>query len=97
MMNVIENKNIEDLFVDGVIIATQKMLISDDEEPQKVGDVKRVSYGNWQSDRQRLVENEPENIVNAVMAIWGDTPTVVEPTIEVQEERSTLETDSIEA
>ena len=92
MMNIIENKNIEDLFVDGVIIATQKMLISDDEEPQKVGDVKRVSYGNWQSDRQRLVENEPENIVNAVMAIWGDTPTVIEPTIEVQEE-----TDSIEA
>lgn len=92
MMNIIENKNIEDLFVDGVIIATQKMLISDGEEPQKVGDVKRVSYGNWQSDRQRLVENEPENIVNAVMAIWGDVPTIIEPTIEVQEE-----TDSIEA
>ena len=91
-MNIEEYKNIEDLCVDGVIIATQKMLISDDEEPQKVGDVKRVSYGNWQSDRQRLVENEPENIVNAVMAIWGDVPTVVEPTIEVQEE-----TDSIEA
>ena len=91
-MNIIENKNIEDLFVDGVIIATQKMLISDDEEPQKVGDVKRVSYGNWQSDRQRLVENEPDNIVNAVMAIWGDVPTIIEPTIEVQKE-----TDSIEA
>lgn len=92
MMNIIENKNIEDLFVDGVIIATQKMLISDGEEPQKVGDVKRVSYGNWESDRQRLVENEPENIVNAVMAIWGDVPTIVEPTIESKEE-----TDSIEA
>ena len=92
MMNVIENTNIEDLFVDGVIIATQKMLISDDEEPQKVGDVKRVSYGNWQSDRQRLVENEPNNIVNAVMEIWGDVPTIIEPTIESKEE-----TDSIEA
>lgn len=92
MMNVIENKNIEDLCVDGVIIATQKMLISDDEEPQKVGDVKRVSYGNWESDRKRLIENEPENIVNAVMAIWGDVPTIVEPTIESKEE-----TDSIEA
>lgn len=92
MMNIIENKNIEDLCVDGVIIATQKMLIIDDEEPQKVGDVKRVSYGNWQSDRQRLVENEPENIVNAVMAIWGDVPTIIEPTIETKEE-----TDSIEA
>lgn len=96
-MNIEEIRNIEDLCQDGVIIATQKMLISDDEEPQKVGDVKRVSYGNWESDRQRLIENEPENIVNAVMAIWGDTPTVIEPTIEVQEERSTLETDSIEA
>ena len=91
MMNIIENKNIEDLFVDGVIIATQKMLISDGEEPQKVGDVKRVSYGNWESDRQRLVENEPENIVNAVMAIWGDVPTIVEPTIESKEETDSIE------
>ena len=75
MMNIIENKNIEDLCVDGVIIATQKMLISDDEEPQKVGDVKRVSYRNCQRDRNLLKENEPENIVKAVMAIFGDTPT----------------------
>lgn len=96
-MNIEENRNIEDLCRDGVIIAIQEILVRDDEEPQRVGDVKRVSYGNWESDRQRLIENEPENIVNAVMAIWGDTPTVVEPTIKVQEERSTLETDSIEA
>lgn len=75
MMNIIENKNIEDLCVDGVIIATQKMLISDDEEPQKVGDIKRISYGNSTRDRNLLKENEPENIVKAVMAIFGDTPT----------------------
>ena len=91
-MNIEENRNIEDLCRDGVIIAIQEMLVRDDEEPQRVGDVKRVSYGNWESDRQRLIKNEPENIVNAVMAIWGDTPTVVEPTIEAKEE-----TDSIEA
>ena len=96
-MNIEEIRNIEDLCRDGVIIAIQEMLVRDDEEPQRVGDVKRVSYGNWESDRHRLIENEPENIVNAVMAIWGDTPTVIEPTIEVQEERSTLKTDSIEA
>ena len=78
MMNIIENKNIEDLCVDGVIIATQKMLISDDEEPQKVGDIKRISYGNSARDRNLLKENEPENIVKAVMAIFGDTPTVDE-------------------
>lgn len=91
-MNIEEIRNIEDLCRDGVIIATQEMLVRDDEKPQRVGDVKRVSYGNWESDRQRLVENEPENIVNAVMAIWGDVPTIVEPTIESKEE-----TDSIEA
>ena len=69
MMNIIENKNIEDLCIDGVIIATQKMLISDDEEPQKVGDIVRISYGNCQRDRNLLKENEPENIVKAVILV----------------------------
>lgn len=90
-MNIEEIRNIEDLCRDGVIIAIQEILVRDDEKPQRVGDVKRVSYGNWESDRQRLIENEPENIVNAVMAIWGDTPTVIEPTIESKEEADSIE------
>ena len=54
------------------------VLIRENEEPQKIGEITRVSYGNSERDRKRLKEIEPENIVTAVMAIFGDTPTVTE-------------------
>lgn len=78
-MEVKKEKQIENLIRDGVIIATQEVLVREDEPPQKVGEVTRESYGNWNSDRTRLIQNEPEEIVKAVMAIWGDTPTLDEP------------------
>lgn len=54
-------------------------------------------YHNSAEDRERLKAEQPEAIANGILEVWGDTPTVVEPTIEAQEKRSTLETDSIEA
>ena len=77
-MEIIQEKRIEDLCKNGVIIATQDVLIQDNIEPQNVGDIKRISYGNSERDRERLAKNEPEDIVTAVMAIFGDTPTVTE-------------------
>lgn len=74
-MEILKEKVIENLVKDGVIIATQEYLARDSVK-QKIGEVYRESYGNWESDRKRLTENEPEEIVNAVMAIWGDAPTV---------------------
>ena len=53
-------------------------------------------YHNSAEDRERLKEEQPEAIANGILEVWGDIPTVIEPTIEVQEERSTLETDSLE-
>ena len=76
IMEIGKEKIIENLIKDGVIIATQEYLVRNGQEKQKIGDVYRESYGNWESDRKRLTENEPEEIVNAVMAIWGDSPTV---------------------
>ena len=52
-------------------------------------------YHNSAEDRERLKEEQPEAIANGILEVWGDIPTVIEPTIEVQEE-STLETDSLE-
>lgn len=80
-MEIREEKQIENLVRDGVIIATQKVLVQSGEENQNIGDVTRESYGNWPSDRERLMANEPADIVTAVMAIWGDTPTVDEPVL----------------
>ena len=84
-MKIEQVKRIEDLCKDGVIIATQDILVRDNKEPQNVGEVMRVSYGNWESDRQRLIENEPENVVNAVMAIWGDKPTIDEQSVTIEQ------------
>lgn len=74
-MEIRKEKIIENLVKDGVIIATQEYLVRD-EVKQKIGEIYRESYGNWESDRNRLVKSEPEEIINAVMAIWGDAPTV---------------------
>ena len=46
-------------------------------EDVEIGKPFRVSYSNSEADRERLSEHQPAQIINAVMAIWGDTPTVV--------------------
>lgn len=78
-MEIKKEKQIESLVENGVIIATQEILEREGMEPQKLGEVTRESYGNWESDRQRLANNEPQKIVDAVLAIWGDAPTLDEP------------------
>ncbi len=86
-MEIKKEKQIENLVRDGVIIATQEILVRDGEEPQNVGGVVREAYGNWESDRERLMKNEPKEVVVAVLAIWGDTPTVADaPKTTVQDE-----------
>ena len=55
-----------------------------------------VSYMNSPSQREQLQEQQPENIVSAVMVIWGKEPTVEEPEIpeptkEAEEELQTGE------
>lgn len=46
----------------------------------KVGDNVRNAYMNTQSGREQLKSILPEEYYNAVIAVWGDTPTVTEPT-----------------
>ena len=60
-------------------------------------DIEVKEYHNSAEDRERLKEEQPEAIANGILEVWGDVPTVVEPMIKAKEERSTLETDSIEA
>ncbi len=78
-MEIIKEKQIENLIQDGVIIATQEYLLREEGKKQKIGDLSRTSYGNWKSDRDRLRSNEPQEIVTAVMEIWGGTPTIEDP------------------
>ena len=78
-MEIIKEKQIENLVKNGVIIASQEYLLREGNSRQKIGDLSREAYGNWKSDRDRLCRQEPQEIINAVMAIWGDTPTIEEP------------------
>lgn len=78
MPEIIEEKIIEILTKESVVVLTKKM-INLDGIPQQVGKDERSSYGNWASDRERLIRDEPKDIVDTIFTLWGDTPTVEEP------------------
>lgn len=76
-MDIIEKKTVDMLTTDSVSILTQKFIDVDGKQEQ-VGSNHRCSYVNSENGRQNLQDNEPEEVVTAVMAIWGDSPTVEE-------------------
>lgn len=39
-------------------------------------------YHNSERDRKRLMEEQPKNIANGILEVWGDIPTVIEPEVE---------------
>lgn len=80
-MTVTEKKTVDMLTPNGVSILTQNM-VDIDGIPTQVGANHRVSYVNSLSGRQKMTEDEPEDISAAIMAIWGDEPTVEEPPTE---------------
>lgn len=76
-MDIQEIKIVDMLTKDSVSILTQKYVDLDRVKTQ-VGDNHRCSYSNSEYGRQDLLQSEPEDVVNAVIAIWGDEPTVFE-------------------
>ena len=77
-MEIKENKTVDMLTKDTVSILTKKFIEVEGVD-QQVGENHRRAYINSQSGREDLEENEPEDVVNAVLAIWGDAPTVADP------------------
>lgn len=84
-MDIQENKTVDMLTKDSVSILTQKYIDLDGAKTQ-VGDNHRCSYTNSEHGRQNLLQSEPEDVVNAVFAIWGEEPTIFETRIENDEE-----------
>ena len=76
-------KIVDRLTEDGVSILTQKF-VEDDGQMLQVGENHRRAYTNSITGRAEITENEPEDVVNTVMTMWGDTPTIdeAEPTTE---------------
>lgn len=75
-MEINEEKTIDMLTINSVSILTQKFIEINGVKTQ-VGDNHRCTYVNSKIGRQYLREQEPKNVVDSVIAIWGDTPTVI--------------------
>lgn len=74
----IEVKTTIDMLTDeSVSILTQQYITIEGVETQ-VGENHRCAYINSAQGRADLEANEPEVIVNAVLTIWGTTPTIIE-------------------
>lgn len=80
-MELKEKKTVDMLTPDGVSIMTSQF-VSLDGEMVQIGDPHRRAYANSLSGRKEIQENEPEDVTQAVFAIWGDLPTIVEDTEE---------------
>ena len=79
-MEIKERKTVDMLTIYSVSILTQKFIDLDGVQTQ-VGQNHRCAYVNTEFGRKAITESEPEDVVSSVMAIWGDKPTIEEPTI----------------
>ncbi len=70
-------KIVDMLTEESVSIITQKYMQYEGETVQ-VGENHRKGYSNSLAGRAELAEIEPKEVVDAVMAIWGNTPTVTD-------------------
>lgn len=76
-MEIKEKITLDMLTPDSVSILKQQYITIDGADI-KVGDNIRNAYMNTQTDRNILKEVLPEDYYNAVLAVWGDAPTVLE-------------------
>lgn len=77
-MDIIERYSLDMLTPDGVSIKKQQYVEVDGVE-YPIGDPWRRAYTNTHSGRQQVMEEVPEPYRSAIMAVWGEEPTVAEP------------------
>ena len=68
---------IDRLTANSVSIGKQEFLVNGG-NTQKLGEMHRKAYFNSESGRAELKKEIPEQYASAVLAIWGDKPTVME-------------------
>ena len=74
---MIEKYNLDMLNQDGVSVKRQTYIDYMGKE-YPIGEEWRRAYVNSIQGRQQIVEELPNAQVNAIMAVWGDSPTVDE-------------------
>ena len=82
-MEIKEKKTVDMLTTDSVSILTQKFIEVNGVETQ-IGQNRRCAYVNSETGRNALQSAEPEEVVTAVLAIWGNT-LIVSESKEVEE------------
>lgn len=78
-MELKEKITLDMLTKDSVSVLRQQFINYNGTEMQ-VGENVRNAYMNSESGRQLIRNLLPDEYYNAVMAVWGDNPTVDEPT-----------------
>ena len=80
-MEIKEKIALDMLTNDSVSILKQQYITIDGTDI-KVGDNIRNAFRNTQTERELLRTKLPEEFYNAVIAVWGNYPTIAEPTAE---------------
>lgn len=73
-----ETKKIVDMLTEESVSIITQRYIEHEGETVQVGSNHRKGYSNSAAGRTELAEAEPKEVVEAVLAIWGDTPTVTD-------------------
>lgn len=79
-MEIKEKIMLDMLTIDSVSVLKQQYITVDGTDI-RVGENVRNAYMNTQSDREQLMGKLPEEFYNAVIAVWGNSPSVVEPIV----------------
>ena len=78
----IKEKITLDMLTTDSVSALKQQYISVDGTDIRVGENVRNSFMNTQSEREQLRAKLPEEFYNAVIAVWGNAPTIAEPIVE---------------
>lgn len=70
-----EKYTLDMLTADSVSVKTQKYVVVDGVE-YPIGEPHRRAYVNDEAGRAAVQDELPEAQANAILAVWGDTPTV---------------------
>lgn len=73
-----ETITIDALTKNSVSVKRQKTITAEG-STYEIGDPHRCAYANSVSGRKQLAAELPEPYLSAVLAVWGDAPTVEDP------------------
>jgi len=76
---MVEKITLDVLTIDSVSLKKQQYTMVDGKEYQ-IGQPWRRAYVNTLQGRAQMQAEVPEPYLSAIMAVWGETPTVTEPT-----------------